>query len=222
MGRSGALHSVVRLILRSPGRRDLGCTAQVAKSSAMQMADAPPGSLGRFGIMAARLMNFPEVTNILNQILALGGNVLLGGLLIAAGFLRANIVVSIVGAGTAAIVICWASIVLFIAMGLKYMGLVDSIIITAFGAVVIGGGLAAALAFGRGGRDAAARTLGKLENKQPPTAPLVPPAHTCPVKPLGWRANSKARCLSSAGRGRAVSDIRSSAALFLARRRTPD
>ncbi|WP_200859370.1 hypothetical protein [Paeniglutamicibacter gangotriensis] len=100
------------------------------------MADAPPGSLGRFGIMAARLLNFPEVTNILNQILALGGNVLLGGLLIAAGFLRANIMVSIVGAGTAAIVICWASIVLFIAMGLKYMGLVDSIIITAFGAVV--------------------------------------------------------------------------------------
>ncbi|MET0871574.1 MAG: mechanosensitive ion channel, partial [Paeniglutamicibacter terrestris] len=110
-----------------------------------------------FGIMAARLMNFPEVTNILNQILALAGNVLFGGLIIAAGFVIANIVVSIVGPGTAATVIRWATIVLFIAMGLKYMGLADSIINMAFGAVVIGGALAAALAFGLGGRDAAAR-----------------------------------------------------------------
>ena len=132
-----------------------------------------------FGIMAARLMNFPEVTNILNQILALAGNVLFGGLIIAAGFVIANIVVSIVGPGTAATVIRWATIVLFIAMGLKYMGLADSIINMAFGAVVIGGALAAALAFGLGGRDAAARALQKVENKQPPAT------HSAPIDPLG-------------------------------------
>lgn len=132
-----------------------------------------------FGIMAARLMNFPEVTNILNQILALAGNVLFGGLIIAAGFVIANIVVSIVGPGTAATVIRWATIVLFIAMGLKYMGLADSIINMAFGAVVIGGALAAALAFGLGGRDAAARALQKVENKQPPAT------HSTPIDPLG-------------------------------------
>jgi hypothetical protein len=132
-----------------------------------------------FGIMAARLMNFPEVTNILNQILALAGNVLFGGLIIAAGFVIANIVVSIVGPGTAATVIRWATIVLFIAMGLKYMGLADSIINMAFGAVVIGGALAAALAFGLGGRDAAARALQKVENKQPPAT------HSTPINPLG-------------------------------------
>lgn len=132
-----------------------------------------------FGIMAARLMNFPEVTNILNQILALAGNVLFGGLIIAAGFVIANIVVSIVGPGTAATVIRWATIVLFIAMGLKYMGLADSIINMAFGAVVIGGALAAALAFGLGGRDAAARALQKVENKQPPAT------YSAPIDPLG-------------------------------------
>ncbi|NKG20371.1 mechanosensitive ion channel [Paeniglutamicibacter terrestris] len=132
-----------------------------------------------FGIMAARLMNFPEVTNILNQILALAGNVLFGGLIIAAGFVIANIVVSIVGPGTAATIIRWATIVLFIAMGLKYMGLADSIINMAFGAVVIGGALAAALAFGLGGRDAAARALQKVENKQPPAT------HSAPIDPLG-------------------------------------
>ena len=134
-----------------------------------------------FGIMAARQLNFPEVTNILNQILALGGNVLFGALIIAAGFLIANIVVSIVGPGTAATVIRWATIALFIAMGLKYMGIADSIINMAFGAVVIGGALAAALAFGLGGRNAAAKALEKLEHKQPPPAP---PAHAGPVNPL--------------------------------------
>ena len=51
----------------------------------------------------------------------------------------------------------YSAIALFIAMGLRYMGLADSIINLAFGAVVIGGAAAAALAFGLGGREAAAR-----------------------------------------------------------------
>jgi hypothetical protein len=42
-------------------------------------------------------------------------------------------------------------------MGLKYMGIADSIIELAFGALVVGGAAAAALAYGLGGRDAAAR-----------------------------------------------------------------
>jgi hypothetical protein len=49
--------------------------------------------------------------------------------------------------------------VLFVAMGLKYMGIADSIIELAFGALVVGGAAAAALAYGLGGRDAAARHL---------------------------------------------------------------
>lgn len=124
-----------------------------------------------FGIMAARLLNFPEVTVILNQILALAGNVLFGGVIIAAGFMIAKIVTSMVGPGTTATIIRWATIVLFVAMGLKYMGLANSIINMAFGALVIGGALAAALAFGLGGRESAARTLQKMENKQAPPVP---------------------------------------------------
>ena len=48
-------------------------------------------------------------------------------------------------------------------MGLRYMGLADSIINLAFGAVVIGGAAAAALAFGLGGREAAAKMLDKVD-----------------------------------------------------------
>ena len=45
------------------------------------------------------------------------------------------------------------------------MGIADSIIELGFGALVVGGAAAAALAFGLGGRDAAARTLDKLSAK---------------------------------------------------------
>lgn len=46
MGRSGTLHSVARLIPRAPVGRHLRCTSQVAKSSAMQVAVAPPDPPG--------------------------------------------------------------------------------------------------------------------------------------------------------------------------------
>ncbi|WP_256837984.1 mechanosensitive ion channel [Ornithinimicrobium faecis] len=118
-----------------------------------------------FGIMAARALNFPEITNILNEVLELGGRVLFGGAIIAAGFLVAKLVSNAIGDGTASTVIRYAILVLFAAMGLQYMGIADSIINLAFGAVVVGGALAAALAYGLGGRDAAARSLEKAEKK---------------------------------------------------------
>ncbi|WP_349829474.1 mechanosensitive ion channel [Brevibacterium litoralis] len=120
-----------------------------------------------FGIMAANMLGFPEITAILDEVLALGGSVLFGGAIIAAGFLLAKIIGSFITNDVLSKVLRYATIALFIAMGLNYMGLADSIINMAFGAVVIGGALAAALAFGLGGREAAARTLQKLEDKAP-------------------------------------------------------
>lgn len=117
-----------------------------------------------FAIMATRLLGFPEITNILDEVLSLGGRVLFGGIIIAAGFLIASIVGRLVDDGLASKVLRYATIALFAAMGLKYMGIADSIINLAFGAVVVGGALAAALAFGLGGREAAARTLNKVED----------------------------------------------------------
>ena len=117
-----------------------------------------------FAIMATRMLGFPEVTNILNEVLELGGRVLFGGIIIAAGFLIASIIGRLISDGLASKVLRYATIALFAAMGLKYMGIADSIINLAFGAVVVGGALAAALAFGLGGREAAARTLNKVEH----------------------------------------------------------
>ncbi len=140
-----------------------------------------------FAIMAARALNFPEVTAILNEVLELGGKVLFGGVIIAAGFLVASLLSRLVGSGTASTVIKWVTIALFTAMGLKYMEIADSIINLAFGAVVVGGALAAALAFGLGGRDAAARTLAKLDEKKSDGSHTPPPSNptSTPQPPTG-------------------------------------
>ena len=132
-----------------------------------------------FGVMAAQMLNFPAITNILNEVLALGGKILFGAAIIAAGFVIANVIGRFLGDTTASKIIRYTAIALFVAMGLKYMGIADSIINMAFGAIVIGAALAAALAFGLGGRDAAARTLKKIEANQATDGPdSTPPAST--------------------------------------------
>lgn len=122
-------------------------------------------------IAATRMLQFPELTNILNEVLGLGGKVIFGGVIIGLGFMIANILSKVVSGasegGMGGQIVKYATIVLFVAMGLKYMGLADSIINMAFGALVIGGGVAAALAFGLGGRDAAAKTLEDLRASKP-------------------------------------------------------
>ena len=119
-----------------------------------------------FAVMGAQVLGFPQVTAILSAILELGGSVLFGGAIIVAGFFIAMIIGRILS-GTVSTVVRWAVIILFTAMGLQSMGVADSIIEMAFGALVIGGAAAAVLAFGLGGREAAARQLAKLEKAQP-------------------------------------------------------
>jgi hypothetical protein len=118
-----------------------------------------------FGVMAAQVLGFPQITAILSQILDLGGSVLFGAVIIAAGFFIASVVSKLVS-GTASTVIKWAIIILFAAMGLQSMGVADRIIEIAFGSLVIGLAAAAVLAFGLGGRDAAARQLEKIEENK--------------------------------------------------------
>lgn len=131
-----------------------------------------------FAVMAANMLNFPEITAFLSEVLELGGMVLFGGAIIAVGFLVANLLAKAMGGtGTGAMVIKYATIVLFVAMGLKYMGIADSIIELGFGALVVGGAAAAALAFGLGGRDVAGRYLARMYDNadkgssSTPTAP---------------------------------------------------
>lgn len=132
-----------------------------------------------FAIAATRLLGFPELTAILDRILELGGRVVFGAVVILVGFLIANMLARLIGgsgeAGLAAHLVKWAAIVLFSFMGLEFMGVGDDIVRLAFAALVIGGAVAGALAFGLGGRNWAARQLEKADDaiaarsKEPPT-----------------------------------------------------
>lgn len=116
-----------------------------------------------FAVMAAQLLGFPQITAFLSEVLALGGRVIFGAAIIAVGVFVANLLSNMMGdSGTGAKVVKYATLVLFVAMGLSYMGIANSIIELAFGALVVGGAAAAALAFGLGGREAAARKLNSL------------------------------------------------------------
>lgn len=125
-----------------------------------------------FAVAAANLLNFAAITRILDNVLSLGGRILFGAAVILAGVFIANLLAKIVS-GTASHIIRVATIVLFSAMGLQFMGIADSIINLAFAALVVGGAAAAALAFGLGGRDAAARQLAKLEAKSDEVTPTA-------------------------------------------------
>lgn len=114
-------------------------------------------------IAATRLLGFPELSRILDEVLALGGRVLFGTVVIVAGYVVSNLLARLVSGGsgseTVATIAKWSGFTLFAFMGLQFMGVGEDIVRLAFGAIVIGGAAAAAIAFGLGGRDAAAKAL---------------------------------------------------------------
>lgn len=131
-----------------------------------------------FAIAAMRLLGFAELTSILDQVLELGGRVIFGAIVIAVGFLIANLLSKIIGGADegsmASTIVRYATIILFTFMGLQFMGVGEEIVQTAFTALVIGGAAAAALAFGWGGRNVAGKVLENLYANPPkPKAPVA-------------------------------------------------
>ncbi|GAA4642895.1 hypothetical protein GCM10023115_08550 [Pontixanthobacter gangjinensis] len=130
-----------------------------------------------FAIAATRLLGFPELTAILDQILELGASVMFGAVVIGVGFLIANLMAKIVAGAsegsTAGSIVRYATILLFTFMGLRFMGVGEEIVDMAFGALVIGGSVAASLAFGLGGRDWAAKKLEQMDGDTPAKKPAA-------------------------------------------------
>ena len=131
-------------------------------------------------IEAARRLGGGTVAIFLEQITALGAKVIFGTLIIVAGVFLARIVTKLVGSGTgeggyAQTIVRYAIIALFTAIGLTFMGLADVIVYMAFGLILGSAAIAAALAFGLGGRDAAARMLDRYAEPGAPPAPPPPP-----------------------------------------------
>lgn len=118
-------------------------------------------------VAATKMLGFPELTKIVNTVLALGGKVIFGAVVIGIGFMLANLLAKLVSGasegGMAGNIVKYATIVLFTFMGLNFTGVGEMITQTAFSAIVIGMSVAGALAFGLGGRDWAAKQLNKIK-----------------------------------------------------------
>lgn len=131
-----------------------------------------------FAIAATKLLGFPELTAIINQILELGGSVIFGAVIIGVGFLIANLVSSFVAgaseSSTASTIVRYATMLVFTFMGLNFMDVGQEIVTLAFGAFVIGGAVAGALAFGLGGRDWAAKKLEEADGGKKPAKKVAP------------------------------------------------
>ena len=131
-----------------------------------------------------------SVAALLFQITELGGKVIFGTVIIVVGLFLARILAGLVGsstgeAGYAQTIVKYAIIALFTAIGLTFMGLADQIVMMAFGLILGSAAVATALAFGLGGRDAAARMLeewhaGQIAAGRPPAAA---PAEEAPRRP---------------------------------------
>ncbi len=142
-------------------------------------------------VEAARLLAFAAVAVMLTEILDLAGHVLFGGVIITLGVLIANFLAGMINRSTgradgfASTIVWWATVALATAMGLRFMGIADEIVILAFGLVLGSAAVAAALAFGIGGRETAARLLEQwtrdLRDRPPaPPTPREPPPQTPP------------------------------------------
>ena len=130
-------------------------------------------------IEAARLLGGDDIAIFLAQVTALGSKVIFGTLIIVVGIFLARIVANLVGSGTgeggfAQTIVRYAIIALFTAIGLTFMGLADQIVEMAFGLILGAAAVATALAFGLGGRDAAAHILERWSDGAPPARPAPP------------------------------------------------
>lgn len=192
----GADRAIAELGVLPEGRTASGVIATIVTIAVMIF----------FAIAATNMLGFPQLTDILETVLAQAGNVVFGAVLIALGVLIAkilqNLIADATGTGIASNITYWITTGLFVFIGLKQMQIGGLIVDYAFGALAIGAAVAFALAFGLGGRDAAARVLSDLRARDIPAAPRAPakmtanlvaraPAKKPAAKPVARKAPAK-------------------------------
>jgi hypothetical protein len=139
-------------------------------------------------VEAARLLQFGTLAETFETILALAGSVIVGALIITAGVLIAQVLSRAIDKGTqgrdgfASDIVKWATIALATAMGLSFMGIADEIVTLAFGLILGSAAVAAAIAFGLGGREAAGRVADRWA-EQMQNRPAPAPRQPSPSEP---------------------------------------
>jgi len=123
-----------------------------------------------FGLMTAiDKLEFDKLSEIMHTVIGLGGNILFGLVILAIGNWVANL------ASTSflksddnpfvANIIKIAILAIFLAIGLRRMGIADDIINLAFGITLGAVALTVVLSFGLGGREAAGKQMAKILDK---------------------------------------------------------
>lgn len=116
-------------------------------------------------VEATRMLDFTAMAAMLGEVLELASRVLFGAVIIALGILLANIFAAAArreGKPSSEIIstlVRWGVIALATAVGLRFMGLANDIIVLAFGLILGAVAVAVAIAFGVGGREAAKKLL---------------------------------------------------------------
>ncbi len=127
-------------------------------------------------VEAANRLEFDQVSSLVSTFIEFGGDVLLGAVILLIGFWLAKLLSDAVTRGDKTGSAWLGTLVralilgLVIAMGLRAMGIADSIVNLAFGLTLGAVAVAVALSFGLGGREAAGRLmeqwLSKLHTKK--------------------------------------------------------
>ncbi|HYG25983.1 MAG TPA: mechanosensitive ion channel [Caulobacteraceae bacterium] len=139
-------------------------------------------------IEAARLLQFAAIAAILEEVVSLAGRVVIGGIIITAGVIIGDLLANAIDRSTsgadrfASTLVRWATIALATAMGLSFMGIAEEIVMIAFALTLGSAAIAAALAFGLGGREAAGRIASQWADKIQ-QKPKTPPAPKTPITP---------------------------------------
>lgn len=132
---------------------------------------------------AANRLGFEQVSGLISMFIQFGADILLGAVILLVGFWLANLVAKVIGRGEYNSSRWLANLVrilimgLVVAMGLRAMGIADSIVNLAFGLTLGAVAVAFALAFGLGGRQPAERLLSELMDKAKKQACQPNPLH---------------------------------------------
>lgn len=117
---------------------------------------------------AVNTLGIDIISNIFAKVLEFGGGILVGGVILVIGYFLSTLAynkLQQLGSGGLANIARIAILGLVLAMGLRAMGLADNIVNMAFGFTLGAVAIAAALAFGLGGREAAKRVTNNWADK---------------------------------------------------------
>ncbi len=148
---------------------DLGSVMGANQSLSSLLSKGVYFFIAFFGIITGvEKLGFTKLTEMMNQILAISGQMVFGLVLLVAGNWVSKIAASAVSKGGNEFlgsIVRIASLGLFLAISLNTMGIADGIVELAFGLTLGAVAVAVALAYGLGGREAAGEHMKKILGK---------------------------------------------------------